>query len=302
MLVIVRSEPTIHTIFTTECGEYFTWQSMGEQPADPPLGSLISRAGVATPASSCSAVKHALGRLDQRTIRAPRCCYPAAAHRPPLRPLLCSRPAGLVFSHRKAGQPGGLTRVMSCTPEEWAKLSEEQRTIVPTHVAPSYTHHPRTGDLYSAYNKPVAVIDWLARNEVPEEYVLIIDADMIIRQPFLPAASGARPGRAVSAYFSYMKGVKNRLAMKHIPHVLPRNDTLAGPTGRRSDQVGGFTLMNTKDLRRVAPLWLKFTEDVRADPDVSDGGVGGRSCGREGRGGKGEGRAVVSGGAAAIVA
>lgn len=129
-----------------------------------------------------------------------------------------------------------------------------------------------------------------------------------------------------------LQGVKNNLAMKHVPWVLPRNDTLAGtpapaqqaagsrkrqtgrppdlqhflrgrlygrmwiqqahcqlphtiysllttnrpttrpsagPKGRRGDQVGGFTLMNVADLRRVAPLWLKYTEDVRFDPDVS---------------------------------
>ena len=30
---------------------------------------------------------------------------------------------------------------------------------------------------------------------------------------------GSKPGRAVSAYFGYMKGVKNQLAMKHIPEV-----------------------------------------------------------------------------------
>ncbi|KAL4546022.1 hypothetical protein Ndes2526B_g05135 [Nannochloris sp. 'desiccata'] len=78
---------------------------------------------------------------------------------------------GLVYSHRKAGQPGPLTRIMSCTPEEYALLSEESINVIPTHVAPSYTTHPRTGDVYSAYNKPVAVIDWLARNDVKEEYV-----------------------------------------------------------------------------------------------------------------------------------
>ncbi len=27
--------------------------------------------------------------------------------------------------------------------------------------------------------------------------------------------------------------------------------------------------MRTEDLRRVLPLWIKYTEDVRADPDVS---------------------------------
>ena len=175
----------------------------------------------------------------------------------------------MIYSHRKSGQPGPLTRIMSCTPQEWEALTEEQRTVVATHVAPSYTHHPRTGDVYSAYNKPVAVIDWLARNDVKEDYVLIIDADMIMRAPFVPELDGAAPGRAVSAFFGYMKGVNNRLALKHIPEIKPRDDELAGPKGRRSDQVGGFTMMHTEDLRRVAPLWLKYTEDVRADPDVS---------------------------------
>ena len=37
-----------------------------------------------------------------------------------------------------------------------------------------------------------------------------------------------RPGRAVSAYFAYMMGVSNQLALTHVPEVAPRNDTLAG--------------------------------------------------------------------------
>jgi hypothetical protein len=44
-------------------------------------------------------------------------------------------------------------------------------------------------------------------------------------------------GWAVSAYFGYLKGVSNELALKHVPYVVPRNDTLAGPSGRRGDQV-----------------------------------------------------------------
>lgn len=41
----------------------------------------------------------------------------------------------------------------------------------------------------------------------------------------------------MSAYFGYLKGVVNELALKHVPFVEPRNDTLAGPKGRRGDQV-----------------------------------------------------------------
>lgn len=64
----------------------------------------------------------------------------------------------------------------------------------------------------------------------------------------------------------------------------------AGRVGRRGDMAGGFTLMEREDLRRVAPLWLKYTEDVREDPAVRGdlwvcvGGVwggegGGFACG-----------------------
>ena len=35
----------------------------------------------------------------------------------------------------------------------------------------------------------------------------------------------------------------------------------------KAQQVGGFSVMHIEDLRQVAPLWLKWTEEVRADPE-----------------------------------
>lgn len=75
--------------------------------------------------------------------------------------------------------------------------------------------------------------------EPEEDFILIIDADMVLRRTFDPIALGAQKGWAVAAYYGYMKGVNNALALKHIPEVAPRNDTLAGPHGRRGDQVRG---------------------------------------------------------------
>jgi hypothetical protein len=72
--------------------------------------------------------------------------------------------------------------------------------------------------------------------------------------------------------------VTNELALRHAAGVAPRQDTAAGPAGRRGDQVGGFTLMEREDLRRVLPLWLRISEDVRFDPEVgwnAGRGVGG---------------------------
>lgn len=139
--------------------------------------------------------------------------------------------AGIVFSHRKAGMGGPITRLMSCTPEDWEELGEADKRLadtlpIRTHTAPSFTVHPRTGDsegalteapracakhalppvnsshapppplqppqlpVYPGINKPVAVADWLAATEVAEDFILVIDADMIMRRPLPPQVLG----------------------------------------------------------------------------------------------------------------
>ena len=57
-------------------------------------------------------------------------------------------------------------------------------------------------------------------------------------------------GWAVSAFFGYLKGVQNELALKHIPHVKPRNDTLAGPVGRMGDMVSWS--LSRRELQQAA--------------------------------------------------
>ncbi|KAK9819905.1 hypothetical protein WJX72_003823 [[Myrmecia] bisecta] len=200
-LPLSHGAPTVHTVVPTECGLYFTWQTLG-----------------------------------------------------------------IFYSHRKSGQAGPITRIMSCTEEQLKQYNDVD--LVPTHVAPSLTQDPAHNDVYSAYNKPGAVKHWIENTDPPEDFILVIDADMIMRTPFFPDQLGAGPGWAISAFFSYMKGVNNELAEKHIPWVARRNDTIAGPYGRKGDMVGGFCLMDKNDLRRVAPLWLKYSMDVRNDPDA----------------------------------
>lgn len=65
-----------------------------------------------------------------------------------------------------------------------------------------------------------------------------------------------------------MQGVANDLALRHVPEVAPRNDTLAGPAGRRGDVVGAPYFMRTADARRLAPLWYEYTARVRNDSDA----------------------------------
>jgi hypothetical protein len=194
----------------------------------------------------------------------------------------------MVYGWRESGQPGPLTRVMCCTPEERAAYRPDMLGLVPTHVAPSFATNPATGDEYAAYNKPGGVIDWLKHAEPATEWVLVLDSDMILRRPFALGEFNLSRGWATGARYDYLIGVDNDLAERHVPEVAKRTDALAGPPGRRADRIGGFYLIHRNDLRRVAPLWLKYAEDVRADPEV------GRGAGR----GPGQPRAGV--GAAAV--
>eukprot|EP00775_Hariotina_reticulata_P010387 gene10387-10545_t len=174
----------------------------------------------------------------------------------------------MAFSWRESGQAGPLSKAMCCTPEEAKNYNKKMLGVVKTHIAPSYSVHPKTGDQYPAYNKPEAVIDWVKHVDVAEQYVVVLDSDMLLRRPFITQEFNLSKGWAVGARYDYMIGVNNPLADKHIPEIPRRNDTLAGPIGRRSDKVGGFYFIHRDDLKAVSTLWLKYTEDVRADPDA----------------------------------
>ena len=86
-------------VITTECSPYFSWQT---------LGAWCSLTGVLL----------LLVVLQWRG-------WPQrpAGSRPTIGPcLLAPTPAGMFYSHRKSGQPGPITRIMCCTPEEYDRL------------------------------------------------------------------------------------------------------------------------------------------------------------------------------------
>ncbi|XP_045819129.1 peptidyl serine alpha-galactosyltransferase-like [Trifolium pratense] len=162
---------------------------------------------------------------------------------------------GLMNSYRKAKQPGPITRLLSCTDEE--KKNYKGMHLAPTFEVPSMSRHPRTGDWYPAINKPAGVVHWLKHSKEAKnvDWVLILDADMIIRGPILPWELGAEKGRPVAAYYGYLKGCDNILAKLHTKHP------------DLCDKVGGLLAFHISDLRRFAPLWLSKTEEVREDKE-----------------------------------
>ncbi|KMT17462.1 hypothetical protein BVRB_2g038000 [Beta vulgaris subsp. vulgaris] len=158
---------------------------------------------------------------------------------------------GLMHSFRLSGQPGNITRLLSCTDEELKNYKGHD--LAPTHYVPSMSVHPLTGDRYPAINKPAGVLHWINHVQIDAEYIVILDADMIMRGTITPWEFKAARGRPVSAPYGYLIGCDNILAKLHT-----RNP-------QACDKVGGVIIMHIDDLRKFALYWLLKTEEVRAD-------------------------------------
>ena len=80
-------------------------------------------------------------------------------------------------------------------------------------------------------------------------------------RPVTPSQVGVIPNRAVSAAYEYLVGLD---APDFVERFLPGGNGTTWPLLRK---VGGWTMMYTADMRRVAPHWLAYTEAVRTAPD-----------------------------------
>ncbi|KAK4804940.1 hypothetical protein SAY86_004757 [Trapa natans] len=160
---------------------------------------------------------------------------------------------GLLHSFKKARQPGPLTRLLSCTNDELKGY--KGMDLAPTMLVPSMSRHPKTGDWYPAINKPAGIVHWLKHSKDADnvDWVVILDADMIIRGPIIPWELGAEIGSPVAAFYGYLVGCDNILAKLHTHHP------------ELCDKVGGLLAMHIDDLRKLAPMWLSKTEEVRED-------------------------------------
>lgn len=85
---------------------------------------------------------------------------------------------GMAYSYQQSKQPGAITRVMCCTENERKRYDHELLNLMPTHVAPSFAHNPKTNDDYAAFNKPGAVVDWLSKVTPKEHWILVIDSGL----------------------------------------------------------------------------------------------------------------------------
>ena len=108
---------------------------------------------------------------------------------------------------------------------------------------------------YPSYNKPASVMFFLQEVDVQEDYIALLDTDMLLRQPLDPIALGARPGVVVSAEYSYLVGTNTPNATHD--HAFARRFLTEDELPLQVQC--GFHIFHREDIRRIAPLWIEFT-------------------------------------------
>eukprot|EP00878_Enallax_costatus_P023272 GHUV01024743.1.p1 GENE.GHUV01024743.1~~GHUV01024743.1.p1 ORF type:complete len:564 (+),score=175.47 GHUV01024743.1:251-1942(+) len=172
------------------------------------------------------------------------------------------------FAWRHSPQGGSMVRVANCNADDTKNYDKKMLDYVHTHMAPQYAYNEKLKDWYAAYNKPGAVVEYFKHNNPKEEWVVVLDSDMLLHKAFDPKDLPLERGWAYAGHYDYLIGTDNGLALRHVPEVAPRNDTKAGRVGRRGDRVGGPYYMHRDDLRKLAPQWLNYTGIMRTDMEA----------------------------------
>jgi len=164
--------------------------------------------------------------------------------------------AALYQSWIDVGSPGQITRLLSCTEEEYARY--ENVDMLPTHKTADYSRID-VRDEYSAYNLPGSIFNWTkSSNFTRKKFVVKLDADMILRKAFTIREIPCELGVVAGGYYGYLSGVKNGMAEMFVTKQVEK----------RLAQVGGWEIFARTDLQKAAPLWFEFTQKVRQDKRV----------------------------------
>jgi len=173
---------------------------------------------------------------------------------------------GVYWSHALSGMPGKVTRLLACDPSQLAKykgLNLGPTFVHKNHARIVHQRHPEAGggkapfgskpsDSSPSYNKAASIMHWVGESEDAKQtdYVLYIDADMLLRLPMDPIKMGVKKGVVVSEHVGYLDvGLHNKLPFEFLPpeqaHIAGDdvdNHSPAGPQGKKHAS-GGCRLL-----------------------------------------------------------
>ncbi|KOO35213.1 peptidyl serine alpha-galactosyltransferase, partial [Chrysochromulina tobinii] len=186
---------------------------------------------------------------------------------------------GVYWSHALSGMPGNVTRLLACD-------EQQLKTYKGLKLGPTFVHKnhgrlshrrksdepapfgSRPSDGSPSYNKPASIMHWALESEEAKhvDYVLYIDADMLLRRPMDPIQMGVKKGVVVSEHVGYLDvGIKAKLPFEFLPKELAENAgadlddlTPPGANGKRHASGGWYHFFHMDDIKVIAPRWLHW--------------------------------------------
>ncbi len=111
------------------------------------------------------------------------------------------------------------------------------------------------------YNKPAGIMHFTQEVEIQEEFILFVDADMIFRKKIDAKDFKVRKGLVITEWVWYIQeGIRNGLAKQFL------TDPKAVENAKNTHG-GYYHLFHKDDAKKVSPLWLKYTREVRHHPE-----------------------------------
>jgi hypothetical protein len=161
---------------------------------------------------------------------------------------------GVWWSAKQVWPEAIYTRLLSCNEQQ--RPEYDYHTLVPTFLASDWEWHPITKDHYPPYNRPIAILEYLQKTPNADEYLVIVDPDIIFRKPMdsIPI-SLEKPVAQRYEYLNNDDGLQT-LARKFL-------DDEGSPV----QPIGMPIIIHRTTLSVLAPLWVSFTEKIRDDPD-----------------------------------
>ncbi len=187
--------------------------------------------------------------------------------------------ASAYHSIKKVWPESNITRILACDNPESYKYTE----IMPSFITKDYTFYDK--EEYLPFNRPGSLIEYFAYNDPEEEYLIIMDPDMILLKKI-----DLKPtiGNAIGQFYDHMnygqapgkpntgQGLK-KIAKKLLPSKIASKASFSGEPEKlsraskgsefKAQPVGAPIIICKQDLQKIAPLWLYYTHLIRTDPE-----------------------------------
>eukprot|EP01018_Ginkgo_biloba_P022619 Gb_35113 [translate_table: standard] len=155
------------------------------------------------------------------------------------------------FKDKPGSEMGGFTRVLHSGKPD--KLMDE----IPTFVADPLPAGLDKG--YIVLNRPWAFVQWIKKENIEEEYILMAEPDHVIVKPIPNLATEDFP--AAFPFFYIVPQEHEKIIRKFFPEE-------KGPI-TNIDPIGNSPVIIKKDsLEKIAPTWMNISLSMKNDPEA----------------------------------